>query len=263
MSAIILDGEIVHYEVLGRGRPVIFLHGWVGSWRYWIPAMQSASTSYRAYALDLWGFGDTAKASAHYQIEQQAHLLDSFLDEMGIGKVALVGHGLGALVALYYASQQAHTVDRMMMIGAPLDGDEIEDVRLRTQSPADLSKWLLGQSDATEAARGEAVKADHRAVTVSLDNLRQMDLWELLGNLPTAALLVHGGSDPAISASRIDSNGNLAGYSHRIVFEDSGHFPMLEEVTKFNRLLADFLALESGESPRRLQLKDEWKRRVR
>jgi len=29
MSAVLLDDRIVHYEVLGRGRPVIFLHGWV------------------------------------------------------------------------------------------------------------------------------------------------------------------------------------------------------------------------------------------
>ena len=61
MSAIILRDEIVHYDVLGRGRPLLFLHDWVGSWRYWIPTMQAASTSFRAYALDLWGFGDTAK----------------------------------------------------------------------------------------------------------------------------------------------------------------------------------------------------------
>ena len=64
MSVIILQDEIVHYEVLGRGRPVVFLHGWVGSWRYWIPAMQAASISYRTYALDLWGFGDSAKVEA-------------------------------------------------------------------------------------------------------------------------------------------------------------------------------------------------------
>jgi hypothetical protein len=37
----------------------------------------------------------------------------------------------------------------------------------------------------------------------------------------------------------------------------------LDESSKFNRLLADFLALPSGESPRQLQLKEEWKRRVR
>ena len=66
MSAIILEQEVVHYEVLGRGRPLIFLHGWVGSWRYWIPVMQAASLTFRAYALDQWGFGDTAKDPNRY-----------------------------------------------------------------------------------------------------------------------------------------------------------------------------------------------------
>ena len=42
MSVVLLNQEIVHYEVLGRGRPLILLHGWVGSWRYWIPVMQAA-----------------------------------------------------------------------------------------------------------------------------------------------------------------------------------------------------------------------------
>ena len=54
MSVVTLDGEIIHYEVLGRGRPIIFLHGWVGSWRYWVPTMQAASINFRAYAMDLW-----------------------------------------------------------------------------------------------------------------------------------------------------------------------------------------------------------------
>ena len=43
MSALIIDEEVVHYEVLGRGRPLIFVHGWLGSWRYWIPTMQALS----------------------------------------------------------------------------------------------------------------------------------------------------------------------------------------------------------------------------
>ena len=43
MSIVTLESELIHYEVLGRGRPLIFLHGWVGSWRYWIPAMQALS----------------------------------------------------------------------------------------------------------------------------------------------------------------------------------------------------------------------------
>ena len=86
---------MVHYEALGRGRPIIFLHGWVGSWRYWINAMQAASTSFRAYAIDLFGFGDTVRSENNYTIEKQALLLERFLTEMGIGKVALVGRSYG------------------------------------------------------------------------------------------------------------------------------------------------------------------------
>ena len=82
MSAIILDQTIVHYEAMGRGRPIVFLHSWVGSWRYWIAAMQVASTSFRAYALDLFGYGDTAHDSSLYSLAQQASLVARFLDEI-------------------------------------------------------------------------------------------------------------------------------------------------------------------------------------
>ena len=115
MSAIVFENEIVHYEVLGRGRPVLFLHGWVGSWRYWIPAMQAASTGYRAYALDLWGFGDTAKDEKRYRIADQVHLLHGFLEQMGILRIALVGHGLGSVVALSLSLQFPSLVDRLLL----------------------------------------------------------------------------------------------------------------------------------------------------
>ena len=125
MSAIILDQTIVHYEALGRGRPIVFLHSWVGSWRYWIAAMQVASTSFRAYALDLFGYGDTAHDSSQYSLAQQASLVTRFLDEMGIGKIAIVGHGLGALVGFQFAAQRPGSVDRIMAINLPLDFNSI------------------------------------------------------------------------------------------------------------------------------------------
>src|SRR5512137_2774053 len=121
MSVVILQDEIVHYEVLGRGKPLIFLHGWVGSWRYWIPAMQAASVSYRTYALDLWGYGDSAKDPARFGIFHQLALLDSFLEQMGILRLALVGHGLGAVIALQFAASHPDQVDRVMAVGLPLE----------------------------------------------------------------------------------------------------------------------------------------------
>ena len=73
-------------------------------------------------------------------------------------------------------------------------------------------------------------------------------------------LLVHGERDPAISAPQDGWFEGLNSTFHRIVFEDSRHFPMLEEGAKFNRLLQDFL---ESEDPTSLRLKEEWKRRMR
>ena len=120
MSAITLDNELVHYEVLGRGRPVILLHGWLGSWRYWVPAMQHLSMKYRVYALDLWGFGDSARSPTRYHFEAQVDVVSGFMDRMGISKAALVGHDLGAAVAAHFAVKYPDRVPRLLTASPPL-----------------------------------------------------------------------------------------------------------------------------------------------
>jgi pimeloyl-ACP methyl ester carboxylesterase len=261
MSVVIIRNEIVHYEVLGRGRPLLFLHSWVGSWRYWMPAMQSASISFRTYALDLWGFGDSAKGGA-YSLAEQHNLLQEFITAMGIGKLALVGHGLGALVALQYTAQHPEQIDRMMLVSMPFDKGGVNG-RLNSASPAELADWLLGRSPQSEAARIEAPKADRRAIQASLTDLESLLLREQLHNLATPCLFVYGWNDPSVTPPPLEETVSLPATSHWITLDESGHFPMLDETPKFNRLLMDFLSLPSGQSPRELQLKEEWKRRVR
>lgn len=262
MSVITLEGEIIHYEVLGRGRPLIFLHGWVGSWRYWVPTMQAVSISYRAYALDLWGFGETAKRPTMYSLDEQVKLLENFLESLGIGKIAIIGHGLGAVVGLSFAARHTDSVDRIMLTGIPVEGANIHP-RLRSSSVPELMDWLLVKLPVADAARIEAPKADPQAIQASLNDLQMLKTLELSRNLSTPCLFVHGQNDPAISMPSMDILNLLPDQSHYIVFEQSGHFPMLDESSKYNRLLGDFLSLNSGESPRNLQLKEEWKRRVR
>ncbi len=262
MSAILLDRSIIHYEALGRGRPIVFLHGWVGSWRYWISSMQVASTSYRAYALDLFGYGDTTHDPGCYSLEKQSALLTGFLDEMGIGKIALVGHGLGALVAFYFAAQQPGSVDRIMAVSTPLDGNAIHS-RLRTAGAAELVEWLSSRTAESLAALSDASKCDPRAVATSMTSFQANGLFNEFRVVNVPCLLVYGQNDPSIRVPPLDSTVPLGMHLHQINLEDSGHFPMIDESAKFNRLLTDFLALESGISPRELQLKEEWKRRVR
>ena len=266
MSAILLEGSIVHYEVLGRGRPVIFLHGWFGSWKYWIASMQVASTSYRAYALDLWGFGDTTHNILGYSLEQQAALLDRFLNEMGIGKIALVTHGLGSLVGMKFASlpQNVGRVDRLMAVTCPLAFDAVNP-RLKVEAPSlvELTDWLSSRTPEANTALSDSSKADPKAIVASMVGLQADNLYSAFKNIsnPIPCLLVYGEKDQAVYPP-IDNTG-LSSMTHPVFLENSGHFPMIDETIKFNRLLTDFLALDSGVSPSELQMKEEWKRRVR
>ncbi len=262
MSAIILDGSMVHYEALGRGRPIVFLHGWVGSWRYWINAMQVASTSYRAYAVDLFGFGDSTRDALRYPIDRQADLINRFLEEMGIGKVALVGHGLGALVGMSFVKQWPKSVDRMMAINCPLEYDAV-NARMKTASLTELVDWLATRTPEGVAALTDASKADPLAVTASMAGLQANNIFSEIRNLGVPCLLVYGPNDPAITTPSQEKADALPQHMHQVSLENAGHFPMIDNPTQFNRLMTDFLALDSGTSPRELQLKEEWKRRVR
>jgi pimeloyl-ACP methyl ester carboxylesterase len=263
MSAIILDGSMVHYEALGRGRPIIFLHGWVGSWRYWINAMQIASTSFRAYALDLFGYGDSMHDPLRYSLDKQADLLKRFLEEMGIGKVALVGHNFGAVVAFSYLKQWPQSVDRMMAINCPLEYSSVS-ARMRTAPMPELVDWLAGRAPEATSALSDASKVDPQAVSASMAGIQaNTNMFGGIRDLGVPCLFVYGPNDPAItmpSQERIDSFPN---HMHHVNLEGTGHFPMIDNSNQFNRLLTDFLALDSGASPRELQLKEEWKRRVR
>jgi pimeloyl-ACP methyl ester carboxylesterase len=262
MSAIILENDIIHYETLGRGRPLIFLHSWVGSWRYWIPSMQSASMSYRAYALDLWGFGDTAKNQHKYTIKNQIQLIKNFMDDMGIGKTALAGHGLGAVVAVLFGQFFPEYVDRVIAIGAPFRKDHINE-RLTSLTPPELASWLLEDIPGGEEAQQESQKTDPAAIQESLSSMPDSSLYVVSQRLRHPCLFVHGEDDTAIHIPSEDYLKTLPSHLHQITFNDCGHFLMLEKPNKFNRLMSDFLALESGQSPRQLQLKEEWKRRIR
>lgn len=222
--------------------------------------MQVTSTSYRAYALDLWGFGDTAHSVLHYSLEQQSTLLDRFLNEMGIGKIALVGHGLGALVGMKFANRFPQSVDRVMAISCPLHIDAVNS-RLRTSSPQELTDWLSSRTPESITALADASKADGQAITASMVGLQADNLYGSFRNLNIPCLLVYGERDPAVLAP--DDSFSLSSMTHPVFLDNSGHFPMIDETMRFNRLLTDFLALDSGVSPSELQMKEEWRRRVR
>ena len=263
MSITTVNGQLIHYEVLGRGQPLIFIHGWLGSWRYWWPSMQALSTHYRTFALDLWGFGDSSKATLSYSMDAYVTMLDDFVEKLGIATpIILVGHGLGAIVALNYTTKNPDKIAKVATISLPVTGKYVSN-RLQGSDPEAILGRVLGRAESFSEIESEIRKVDATAVTKTVLELDTLDLISDITNLNRPLLMVYGKQDNLIQPPNGEHSYLQQSVNERfyVELELCHHFPMLQEKAKFNRLLLDFI-MASAELTE-LTPKEYWQRRIR
>ncbi len=262
MSAIIIEGGLLHYETFGRGKPLIFVHGWLGSWRYWVPTMEIMSEHGRTYALDLWGFGDSDKSNGDYSIQRYVKLLDTFIEEMGFAFMTLIGHALGAAVAMRYTAEKPEYVERVMTISAPLTGSAINQ-KLLGSGPSLLDRMRGWKpSEGHPEVEQEMEKMDEGVIEASVRSTIDTDLQRDVNRIHVPLLLVHGEKDALVAPPQSEWLTNAGDNVRTIVLPNARHFPMLDDTPKFTRLLCDFLEVENEEQLAALAVKDEWRRRT-
>jgi pimeloyl-ACP methyl ester carboxylesterase len=246
MSIATIENQQVHYESIGQGESIIFLHGWIGSWRYWWPTMRAFSKMGRLYAFDFWGFGDSSKDPDKYffglYVEQLSHLIE----HLGISyPVTLVGHALGAAVALRYANLWPSRVRRLSLVSPPLDGAVINQDLAKMETMEFAARYLYKFLGVKEL-QNEVRRSDPIAVSSLANQLMGYDFTTDIDKFDRSILVIHGDRDQVIdqpveetsTASRKNRN------HHHITLSACDHFPMLEQPSRFNRLLLDFLRLD-------------------
>lgn len=96
------NGVALHVARLGRGRPLVLLHGWPEFWLTWEPVMRRLADRFELIAPDLRGFGASEKPEAGPSDKAGAdvHAADivALLDALGIARAGIVGHDVGAYV---------------------------------------------------------------------------------------------------------------------------------------------------------------------
>lgn len=112
---------LLNYKVSGDGAPVVFLHGMAASNRYWDQVVQVLPPEYQAITMDLLGFGRSPKPlNVTYDYETHISSVLETLDHIGIDKpFILVGHSMGALLALRLAAENPNRVSRLVLCGLP------------------------------------------------------------------------------------------------------------------------------------------------
>ncbi|MCS6879775.1 MAG: alpha/beta hydrolase [Oscillochloridaceae bacterium] len=255
MSIVVIDNQVVHYEVFGRGKPVLFLHGWLGSWRYWFPTMEVVARQFRTYSFDFWGFGDSRRKRTRESIQAYSEQVIRFLDALGIDRLMLVGHSMGGMVALKTAINYPERIQRVVTVGAPIDGDSLSWLLKLTDRPflADvfartpllrrcLFRFFLGQTNdpAVKEVIDDSVKSSADTLRYAVSSMWRTDLRPELPRLRVPALVVHGGRDDIVNPDQLDLFANVP--TARIFpMPRSRHFPFLDEAATFNEALLSFL----------------------
>jgi pimeloyl-ACP methyl ester carboxylesterase len=150
----------------------------------------------------------------------------------------------------------------MMAINCPMDYDAV-NARMRNANMQELVDWLSNRNPESTSALADATKTDPLAISASLAGLQANNIFSGIRDLSVPCLFVYGPNDPAVTTPSLEKADALPSHMHQVNLEGAGHFPMIDNPSQFNRLLTDFLALDSGASPRELQMKEEWKRRMR
>ncbi len=272
MSAIHLDNRLVHYEVFGRGQPIIFLHSWLGSWRYWVSSMDLASERYRAYALDFWGFGESDRKGGQFTVSGYVDMLCRFMDQIGMPVANLVGHGMGGMVAVRAARERPERFLKVMTVATPMQGQILAShVRpgtfsrlLGMNNPTNVWAKLIrnipiADPEVQQELFEDTESLSERVLTSVQDSLLDTDLRPHVAALTKPLLAVYGGQDKIVTAEHANF---LSEQGDRpvqlLVLPKANHFPFLEQSNTFARLLLDFLVSQG--SP--VEIKEEWKRRV-
>jgi 3-oxoadipate enol-lactonase len=202
---------------------------------------------------------------------QYVALLKAFMDELGICRSPLVGHALGAVVALHLAISEPERVDRLAIVSLPLSDQNI-NLKALAAGKASLGGTFFKQPAEYGPVLSELDKTDKQAIDLSISSLTGLDLIGQLATLRVPTLVVHGGKDPIVVPPKdeflpvlpTDGDNGSPGAVRAMLMSQARHFPMLEEASQFNRLLRDFLSLDVSD-PRTLstlELKEEWRRRM-
>lgn len=273
-SFIDVDGIRVHYQEAGdpKAPAVVLIHGFASSTLVWSKVfLQIAEAGYRVIALDLLGYGYSAKPrNGEYTIGGQAKLLTGLLDALGIPRAIFIGSSYGGAVAATCALDYPDRVEKLILVGSvnnnrpcefmlmrlfgsPVFGDVVSPLligsrrllRRRMKRVYDRHSWVMDERRVDARHLPLRAASTQRAI---INTVRRWDAERIsreahLIKQPT--LLIWGENDREIPLSDGERlHADIPG-SRLIVFLECGHLPHEEYPEAFTNVVIDFVKAKS------------------
>ncbi len=253
MNNVSVRGAELSSMSLGQGPAVVMLHGLViGNMASWFSSAALPLSAQRKVLLyDQRGHGDSSFASSGYDLDTQAQDLQAVLAHHGMdqGPVDVVGHSMGALIALHYTLQNPDRVRRLVLVDAPMPAREhVAPSLMRVQTREGLMTWIEQELAVARGLSGRRrERLQKRLVALLFESTLREDVYAMasesdaqLQELKMPILLVYGKQSPCLSAgehlSRVLPQSRLATL-------DCGHYIPEEAPVELRVLLDDFLSL--------------------
>ena len=238
---------------------MILLHGWINSWGVWQEEMiQLADRGYKVYALDFWGFGESAKArTPPFKLASYVEMVDQFMETLGILRAPVLGHSMGGTVALRLALEKPDRVTRVAAVGSPINGSSLNFflklagipwiAHAVWRVPMLLRLVILANTlgDSERVRRmilRDVEKASIESFFRSIGDLHTTDLRQPLRRLRVPALGVYGKSDNIVNPNQAHVLAESVRAARVHVMNRSRHFVMLDEPEAFHQVVSEFLS---------------------
>jgi len=212
---VVVDSLDVHLESVGEGIPVVLIHGLGLSGAIWNRVRGGFGPGYRLVAVDLRGAGGTRElVRKELSLAQWAADLGALLEALGIERPVLVGHSLGASVALKYALERPGDVRALVLIGADANLSNLAPRMLASAERIEamgMEAWVAEYWSANPPFSAASLQRDpeildeYRSLLLQNDTaayVRQChaiafaeSLGDRLGQVTPPALVLIGGSD--------------------------------------------------------------------
>lgn len=255
------DGEITHYHELGRGTPILFLHGsgtGVTAAANWWMNLPRIAEQGRCIAIDSIGYGQTVVApETQYGIREWVRHAVRVLDALGIEKTWIVGNSIGGWVAMQLALDFP---DRLLGIVSMGTGGAKRTAALAAHAKPDLSEAGIRRTLEqfvvdTSLVTDDLVRLRYRAALNDTASERLVEVvaardrdrialpldFDALSALDIPVLLIHGTQDVVIPVSWTWELLNTIPNADAHIFSQCGHWSQIERASEFNEVVSQYL----------------------
>lgn len=244
------------YRRKGRGTPLVLVHGYLGGSAQWQAEIDRFAERYDVIAPDLPGFAGSAGLPPADRIARFAQAVVELLDELGLGRITLLGHSMGGMVVQELAARHPERIARLILYGTgPLGAmpdrfERLETSRERIRSDG-VARTIrrIGATwfRAGEAARGFEVvaqlgaQASEDAALAGLDAMSHWDGRGALDRLSMPTLVLWGDGDRSYRWPQVEALWQGLPDAALAVVPGTAHAVHLEKPALFHALLEDFL----------------------